>query len=132
MMDQWTPRLLVSVVVEAGPDQLVATFDLGEPAPMEEREFSGYGVDYYGPDGNGGKQLGVRHSVAEGWSAHIFEWESATQANYTADAVDVSQAAVIVRYRDATLGLDEVGTVIAFSHVDGDDVQSDVPVTLLT
>jgi hypothetical protein len=129
MSDQWVPRYLESVLVETTADSIVVTWGLGDPIPGGAREFSGYGVYYYGPDGNGGKRLGVRFSGEV--VAYVWDNASATQANYPADAVAVTADAVVVTFNDADLGLDEIGTIAAFSHTDGDDVQVDFPVTLL-
>jgi hypothetical protein len=130
MSDQWPTRYLESVLVETTDDSIVVTFGLGDEIPGGAREFSGYGVYYYGPDGNGGKRLGVRFS-GTGSSAYVWDNASTTQANYTSDAVTVTGDAVVVTYNDADLGLAEVGTIEAFSHIDGVDEQLNFPVTLL-
>jgi hypothetical protein len=129
MSDQWVPRYLESVMVETTSDSIVVTWGLGDPIPGGVEEFSGYGVYYFGPDGNGGKRLGVRFS--KGSSAYVWDNASVTQANYTSDAVRATDDAVVVTFNDADLGLKEVGTIAAFSHVDGKDVQDGFPVTLL-
>lgn len=92
-------------------------------------EYFGYGVDYFGVDGNGGKRFGVRFH--ERVTGHVFEWASATQANYEPDSITASEDRIVAVYRDASIGLDEVGTITAFSHVNGKDVQTDLEVTLL-
>jgi hypothetical protein len=130
MSDPWPTRYLESVLVETTDDSIVVTFGLGDEIPGGAREYSGYGVCYYGPDGNGGKRLGVRFS-GTGSSAYVWDNASITQANYTSDAVSVTGGAVLVTYSDADLGLDEVGSIAAFSHTDGKDHQVDFPVTLL-
>lgn len=122
------PRYLTSVLVEEHNGSVTLHLGLGEviPGPVE---YFGYGVDYYGIDGNVGKRYGVR--FAEVASAHVFEWSSSTQANYTDASVTPIQDALIVFYPDASIGLDEVGTIKAFSHVNGQDVQTELPVTLI-
>jgi hypothetical protein len=84
---------------------------------------------YYTPDGNGGKRFGVR--FREKTTAHVWDNASNTQANYHGDSVTTSDASIVVQYRDADLGLTEVGTIAAFSHVNGVDTQVEIPVTLL-
>jgi hypothetical protein len=84
---------------------------------------------YYDPTGNGGKRFGVRLSGEV--SAWVFEHASATQANCQSDSVSVSDDAVVVYYRDASLGIPEVGTIAAYAHVNGDDTQVDLPVVLV-
>ncbi|MCU1442023.1 MAG: hypothetical protein JWQ59_173, partial [Cryobacterium sp.] len=64
-------------------------------------------------------------------SAHVFEWSSSTQSNYESDSVTVSDDSIVVHYRDASIGLPEVGTIQAFSHVNGTDLQLALPVTLM-
>jgi len=108
---------------------VTVTWGLGEPVTEDAVEFFGYGVDYYGPDGNGGKRFGVRWQTAA--TAHVWEHVSSTQSNYGADSVITTEDAVVVTYRDANIGLDEVGTINAFSHVAGADQQLQIPVTLL-
>lgn len=77
-MTQPTPRYVTSVLVEETDGTVTVTWGLGDVIPGDV-EYFGYGVDYFGPDGNGGKRFGVRFH--EKPSAHVFEWASATQAN---------------------------------------------------
>lgn len=123
------PRVVTSVLVEEADNSVVVTWGLGETVATTGVEYFGYGVDYFGVDGNGGKRFGVRFH--EKTSAHVFEWSSATQANYEADAVSVEEDRIVVRYRDASIGLTQVGEIHAFSHVNGADSQLDLPVSLL-
>jgi hypothetical protein len=129
MSDLWVPRYLESVLVESMGDSIVVTWGLGEPIPGGAHEYSGYGVAYFGLDGNGGKRFGVRFGQER--SAYVWDNASSTNANYMADAVLVTADAVIVTFNDASLGLDQVGTIEAWSHVDGKDQQVDFPVTLM-
>lgn len=65
-------------------------------------------------------------------TAFVFDNESTTQANYTEDAVTVRGDAIIVRFRDASIGLpDGIGTISAYSHTDGRDRETEVPVSLM-
>ncbi|MFI8633537.1 hypothetical protein ACIGEP_13160 [Microbacterium sp. NPDC077663] len=75
------------------------------------------------------RRFGVR--IQDGASAYVFEWTSATEANYGPEAITVHDDRIVVRYRDASLGLDAIGTIRAFSHINGNDVQANLPVTLL-
>lgn len=104
------------------------TWGLGDIIPGDV-EYFGYGVDYYGPDGNGGKRFGVRFHDEP--SAHVFEWSSASQANYGPDSVTHDGDRLGVVYRDASIGLPEVGTIRAFSHINGHDMQTELAVGLL-
>lgn len=127
-MTQPVPRYVTSVLVEEGDGSVTVTLGLGDLIPGDV-EYFGYGVDYFGPDGNGGKRFGVRfHEKA---SAHVFEWASATEANYDADSITLVDDRLVVFYRDADLGLPAIGTIRAFSHLNGVDVQTELPVTVL-
>lgn len=123
------PRTVESVLVEQDPESVTVTWGLGEPVNATAVEYFGYGMYYYDPSGNGGKRFGVRFSRAT--TAWVFDNASATQANYDAESVTVTPDSVVVRYRDASLGLDEIGTIGAFAHINGDDEQEEIPVTLL-
>lgn len=130
MSEQWVPRLIESVLVYPLPNAIVVRWILGDVIPGgADAEFSGYGVAYYGPDGYGGKRLGVRFSREV--SAYAWDNTRSTQANYNADAVLAESDEVTVTFVDASFGLTEVGTIEAWSHVDGNDVQVDFPVTLV-
>lgn len=127
-MTQPTPRFATSVLVEEADGAVTVTWGLGDVIPGDV-EYLGYGVDYFGRDGNGGKRFGVRFH--ERPSAHVFEWASATQANYQPDSITLEADRLVVHYRDADLGLPEIGTIRAFSHLNGVDAQTELPVTLL-
>jgi hypothetical protein len=129
MSESLVPRVVKSVLVVEANNAVVVTWGLGEPVTTSPVEHFGYGVDYFGVDGNGGKRFAV--SFHEEPSAYVFEWSSATQANYEADAVTVGSDVIQIRYDDARIGLTEVGRIQAFSRVDGDDRQWDLPVALL-
>lgn len=59
-----------------------------------------------------------------------FDNTSTTQANYEADSVTISPDSIVVHFRDASLGLDEVSTIAAYAHINGRDEQVDLPVTI--
>lgn len=122
-------RELSKVLVEVEADVVTVTFALGEaiPGPVE---WASYGVDLFGPRGVGGKRFGVRFD-ADIASAYIFDWSSATQSNYEASFVEASESRIIVRFRDASLGLSSLATSRGWSSVNGRDVSTDVPVVVL-
>ncbi|BAJ73204.1 hypothetical protein MTES_0240 [Microbacterium testaceum StLB037] len=128
-MTTHAPRTVTSVLSEVGIDSVSVTWGLGEPVHANDVEFFGYGVYYYDPTGNGGKRLGVRFGDAT--TAWVFDNASATQANYAASAVTATNEAVTAHFHDASLGLEAVGTIEAYAHVNGHDTQVDLPVTLL-
>lgn len=129
MRDETFPRTVTSVLAEAGTDTITVTWGLGEPCIASDIEFFGYGLYYHDPTGNGGKRLGVR--FGEAVTAWIFDNSSATQANYDATSVSVTDDAVVAHFNDASLGLSEVGTILAYAHINGLDTQTELPVTLL-
>lgn len=131
MSNDRVPRKLTSVLVEETTDDVVVTWGLGEPT-QERFEYFGYGLAYYGLDGNGGKRFTVRVHAEKGVTAGVWDNESGTNANYTEHAVTLREDAVVVRFRDASIGLpDGIGTISAYSHTDGHDRESDVQVSLV-
>lgn len=128
MTEKVLPHQVTSVLVEEDNGNVTVTWGLGEVA-ASQYEYFGYAVHYYGPDGNGGKRFGVRFQ--EKATAYVWDHASSTQANYAADSVTATAESIVVRYRDADLGLKEIGMIAAFSHVDGHDQQVDLPVSLL-
>jgi hypothetical protein len=124
------PRIVTSVLVEQQPDKIVVTWGLGARVSTPATpEYYGYEVVYYGPDGNGGKRLGVR--FGEKVTAYIWDNADNNQSNYDAESVQEHPDALVVSYRDAGLGLAEIGPVAAYSHIDGVDDQVELPVTVL-
>ena len=109
------------------------TLGLGGPVSATGVEYFGYELYLYAPDGNGGKRFGVRFH--EKTTAHVWDNASSTQASYHSDSdsvsVRTSADSIVVHYRDADLGLTDVGTIADFSHVNGIDAQVDIPVVLL-
>ncbi|CAN7407055.1 hypothetical protein LJR042_002565 [Microbacterium maritypicum] len=77
------------------------TLALGEEI-LCDAEYFGYGVDYYDPDGSGGKRIGARFGDG-GVTASIFEWSSATKAN-AGNVVRVDDGLVII-YPDVSFGV---------------------------
>ncbi|MFU8947896.1 hypothetical protein ACLRGF_14320 [Mycetocola zhadangensis] len=128
MTEKVLPREVTSVLVEEDEGSVTVTWGLGETAASEFKYF-GYAVYCYGPDGNGGKRFGVR--FREKTTAYGWDHASSTQANYAADSVTATSESIVVHYRDADLGPKEIGTIAAFSHVDGNDQQVDLTVSLL-
>ena len=128
MNDDHKPRYVTSVLMEEIEDSVVVTWGLGDVVPGSV-EYFGFEVYYYGVDGNGGKRFGVRFH--EKTTAHVWDNASNTQANYEGDSITVSPDSIVVRYRDADLGLEEVGTIAAVSKINGNDLEVRIPVTLL-
>ncbi len=121
------PQYLTSAFVEERDGSVTVTLGLGDEIPVDA-EYFGYGIDYYDRDGNEGKRLGVRFGP-DGAAALIFEWSSATQAN--AGRISYLEHGIVITYPDASLGLDQIGSIHAFTHVNGDDVQTGQQVTVV-
>ncbi len=129
MTDDLRPHVVTSVLVEEAGDSVTVTWGLGEEIAVVDLEYFGYEVYYYGPGGTGGKRFGVRFQSKT--TAYVWDNASGTQANYEGDCVSGSPGSVVVHYRDADLGPEPVDTITAFAHVNGIDVQQEIPVTLL-
>jgi hypothetical protein len=130
MADASFPRYVTSVLVEEHPDRVVVTWGLGDRvSALATPEYFGYEVVYYGPDGNGGKRLGVR--FGEKVAAYIWDNTDLNQSNYDAESVEENPDALVVTYRDAGLGLATIGPITAYSHIDTVDTQAELPVTVL-
>lgn len=122
------PREVLSVLVEEIDGSVIVTWGLGSVVPRAF-EYFGYVVYYYGTDGNGGKRFAVRFAAKT--TAYVWDNASNTQANYDGDIVAQTSSSIVVRYHDADLGLKDFGTIGAFSHIDEQDAQLEIPVTLL-
>jgi hypothetical protein len=130
MTDASYPRIVTSVLVEEHVDSVVVSWGLGERVSTPAApEYFGYEVTYYGPAGNGGKRLGVR--FGDKVTAYIWDNADLNQSNYDADSVQVRSDSLVVSYRDAGLGLNEIGSIAACRHIDGVDSQVERPVTVL-
>lgn len=126
-----TPRVLVNVLVDVDANGIVATFDLGDPFSAEPAaEWFTYGIALVDNSGGLVKHFAVRFSPTQ-TAAFIFDFASATQANYDATHVDDAGASVVVRFPDSSLGTDNVKSITGFATVNGEDVSVDVPVQLL-
>lgn len=131
-MSTRTPRELLNVLVETdGNGTTIATFDLGEPFPAEPvAEWFTYGIALVDERDALLKHFAVRFSPTQ-TAAFIFDFPSATQANYDASHVEDTGSSVVVRFPDSSLGTDTIGSVTGFWTVNGEDVSVAVPVQLL-
>lgn len=114
-------------MLEEREGSVIATFGLGDVIPGDV-DFFGYGIDYYGADGNGGKRFGVRFA-GDTASPLIFEWSSATQAH--AGHITYLEDGIVIVYPDASIGLAEIGAAYAFAHTNGVDVHTEARVTVV-
>ena len=73
--------------------------------------------------------MGVR--FGDKTTAYIFDWADTNHSTHTAESAQVNDDSVVVTYRDAGLGMESIGHVNAFSHVDGIDSRVELPVTVL-
>ncbi|PPH95176.1 hypothetical protein C5C95_16935 [Rathayibacter sp. AY1B7] len=126
-----TPRELLAVHVAVDPSGITATFTLGDPiGPGQPAEWFTYGIELTGADGALVKHFGVRLSDKE-TKAFVFEFESATQANYDATHVTDRGASLVARFPDSSLGVGTIRSVTGFATIEGEDVAAGVPVQLL-
>jgi hypothetical protein len=125
------PRELQTVLVEVDERGIVATFDLGTELPIEGvAEWFTYGISVAGPGAGLTKHFAVRFSPRE-TKAFIFDFDSATQANYDASHVEDLGRSVIVRFPDSSIGADAITSSAGFSTLEGKDVRTDAPVQIL-
>ncbi|PPF13689.1 hypothetical protein C5C41_16505 [Rathayibacter sp. AY1E9] len=126
-----TPRELLAVHVATDPSGITATFTLGDPLELPQSVgWLTYAIELTGADGATAKHFGVRLSEQE-TKAFVFEFESATQANYDATHVTDRGASLVARVPDSSLGVDAIGTVTGFATIEGEDVAAGVAVQLL-
>ncbi|PPG90875.1 hypothetical protein C5C39_09755 [Rathayibacter sp. AY1F3] len=127
-----TPRELLAVHVATDPSGITATFTLGDPLELPQPAgWFTYGIELTGADGATVKHFGIRLSQAE-TKAFVFEFESATQANYDATHVTDRGASLVARFPDSSLGVDAIGSVTGFATIEGEGVATGVTVQLLT
>jgi hypothetical protein len=122
------PREVRSILFEEILGGVTVTWTLGELTRARDVDCFGYGVDYTGPNGYGGKRFGVRFDPEA--SAYVFDWSSATRVNHLPGCVDATPARIVVQYKEACVGLSEIGPVAGYSHVNGADVEVQIPVTV--
>ncbi|OIH94183.1 hypothetical protein BIU92_07060 [Curtobacterium sp. MCBA15_003] len=117
--------------VDVDANGIVATFDLGDAFPAEPvaNRFT-YGIALVDESGALVKHFAVRFSPTQ-TAAFIFDFASATQANYDASHVDDAGTSVVVRFPDSSLGTDAVKSVTGIGTVNGENVSADIPVQLL-
>ncbi|MBO0984916.1 hypothetical protein [Rathayibacter sp. SD072] len=126
-----TPRELIAVHVAVDAAGITATFTLGDPLELPQpAEWFTYGIELTGADSATVKHFGVRISEQE-TKAFVFEFQSATQANYDATHVTDRGASLVARFPDSSLGVDLIGSV-GFATIEGEDIAAGVPVQLLT
>ncbi|MFG6501959.1 hypothetical protein [Microbacterium sp. P05] len=116
---------MTSVLVEEASQAVTVTWGPGDPVITDAPEYFGYGLYYYNPSGNGGTRF------TESTSAWVFDTASATQANYGPGSATVADDRVVVHFGDASSGLQAIGTIAAYAHIEGRDEQVDIPVTVL-
>jgi hypothetical protein len=124
-----TPRELVNVLVEVDANgTTIATFDLGDPFPSEPvAESFIYDIALVDESGALVKHFAARFSPTQ-TAAYIFDFASATQANYDSSHVEDAGSSVVVRFPDSSLGTNTLKSITGFGTVNGEDVSVDVPV----
>jgi predicted P-loop ATPase/GTPase len=124
--------LIESTLVELLPSAVQVTYTLSRPLLPLDVDRVGYWVSTFNAAGDEGKQWGVRIADGEESTAYVFEFGSATQANYHSSSITVDGRSLVVLYNDASLTPDNAARISATSTVGSSDAQSDLPVTLLT
>lgn len=125
------PRVVTSATVEKRVNEVTVTWTLGELAPGGASEFMSYGVEVAGDEGSVVRRFAVKMFASARTIAYIFEMPSATQVNYDATTVTITDTRVVARFNDAVLGVQAVSSVAPWLDVDGRDVQSSAPATIV-
>ena len=119
-------RELLNALVNVDAAGVTATFDLGGAFDLDvPADWFTYVLEVIDTTGQL-RDFGVRISPTE-TKAFVFDFQSATQANYDAFHVDDRVTSVVARFPDATLDVRTVRRLRAFGTIEGDDVSSDVP-----
>ncbi|MFB9285774.1 hypothetical protein ACFPRL_34710 [Pseudoclavibacter helvolus] len=124
------PRELLAVLVAPDKDSVSVTFDLGDPFLTGPAEWGTYVLSVQTPDGQNRQHLGVRLSKSE-TKAFVFDFDSATQANYDASRITITASSISVDFNDTTLDHREPRLLTGFSTIEGNDAVTDAPVQLL-
>jgi len=125
------PRELLNVLVDVDPAGVTATFDLGGPFDLDvPADWFTYGLEVVATDTGQLRHFGVRISPTE-TKAFVFDFESATQANYDASHITDRGTSIVARFPDASLHADTVRSLKGFGTIEGEDVSAEVPAQLL-
>jgi len=124
------PQELLAVHVAPFKTSVSVTFDLGDPYLTGPAQWGAYVLAVRSPDGQNRQDFGVRISKTE-TKAFIFDFDSATQANYDASRVTITPTSISVDFNDATLDRREPRLLTGFSTVEGENVVTNAPVQLL-
>jgi hypothetical protein len=126
-----SPRELLAVLVDVDEHGIAATFHLGDTIEQGAgAEWFTYGLAVAGRDGGTSKHFAVRLS-SDHRQAFVFDFNSSTRANYDGSHVDVHETSVVARFPDASLGVNQAGSLSGFSTIEGDDVTVEAPVQVL-
>lgn len=124
------PQELLAVLVAPSKTRVAVTFDLGDPYMTGPAQWGTYVLAVRSPKGQNRQDLGVRISKTE-TKAYIFDFDSATQANYDASRVTITPTSISLDFNDATLDRREPRLLTGFSTIEGEDIITNAPVQLL-
>jgi hypothetical protein len=88
------------------------------------------GTAVLSPDGALMKHFVVKFFGRARSAVFVFDFPSASQANYPGEHVEVSGSSIMTRYPDASLGPHRDGKLRGFTTLGGWNVRSDVDATL--
>lgn len=126
------PRALTSVMLYAVTDDVSLTWILGEPLAKDAWGFVSYGVTTFDADGAPYRGFGVKQYADALTTAYVFDHASTSQANYDDKYIAESASTIFALYVGAALHPRQVASAAAWVNVDGDDVVTDIPVTILS
>lgn len=127
------PRHLTSVLVGADERSVHVTWMLGDVVPAHPVEYFSYLVQITESRGNFVKQFGVKFVGTENPEvfAFVHNFMGGGQANYVPEQVTVTSESVSVHFVDASVGVEPVAAADAHLNVNGVDLQTRFPVTIV-
>jgi hypothetical protein len=129
----FAPRHLESVLVGADARGVHVTWMLGERVSVDPVEFFTYGVTATGSQGGVIRRFGLKFVGTENPEVFPFvnDFVGVVQANYSPQRLSVERDSVSVYFIDSDMGSEPVDTAVAYLDVNGLDVETRFPVTLV-
>jgi hypothetical protein len=129
----FAPRHLESVLVGADARGVHVTWMLGESVSADAVEFFTYGVVVTGSRGGVIRRFGVKFVGTEDPEVFPFvnDFVGVVQANYSPEQLRFERGSVSVYFVDSDMGSEPVDTAVAYLDVNGHDVESSSPVTIV-
>ena len=121
---------LESVVVEQDEHGVVITYELVVALEHIVFDTMMVGVAVIAPDRALAKHFAVKFFASAEPAVFVFDFASATQANYRAEQLETAGRTLVVRYPDSSLGVHRNGELYGFTTLNGEDIITRKAVTL--